>query len=438
MYQYAQEMNAVSEQSIHSATQAPNSVILEATGISKAFPGVQALTDVHISLHRGEVVALLGENGAGKSTLIKVLSGIYQPDQGVIRLNGAEVRFDLPLTARKAGIGVIHQELNYVPTISIAENIFMGKLPKKHGFIDYRTMYAESERILARVGLDLDPRMNISRCAVAQKQLIEIAKVLSGDARILILDEPTSALNDVETKYLFELVRKAAQSGIAILYISHKLDELFAIADRVVVLRDGHVTGELMIRDTNKDELIARMVGRKLDDLFPKEKNVPGDVVLKVEHLSTEAFEDVSFETRSGQIYGIYGLMGSGHQQIGGALFGQLAHSAGRVCVHGREIQITQPMDAISNGLAYVPAERKTEGLVLNQSVEVNIASARYSREKPVWINRRRIRRAHSAGSRNFGLRRPRDRRSSNPSPAATSRRSSWANGWNSLRMYSF
>ena len=202
----------MSDKHTHPDTQ--GQVILEATGISKSFPGVKALTGVNITLHKGEVVALLGENGAGKSTLIKVLSGIYQPDEGEIYLNGEKVEFDLPLKARNAGIGVIHQELNYVPTISIAENIFMGNLPKKHGFVDYKTMYAKSRQILSRVGLSLDPKMNINKCTVAQKQLIEIAKVLSDDARILILDEPTSALNDVETNYLFELVRKAAQAGM--------------------------------------------------------------------------------------------------------------------------------------------------------------------------------------------------------------------------------
>ena len=374
----------------HIQTGAGSDVVLEASGVCKSFPGVKALTDVSITLHRGEVVALLGENGAGKSTLIKVLSGIYQPDAGEIRMDGKPVHFDLPLQARDAGIGVIHQELNYVPTISIAENIFMGKLPKKHGFVDYRTMYAESSRILKKVGLELDPRIQISTCAVAQKQLIEIAKVLSADARVLILDEPTSALNDVETNYLFDLIRRASEAGIAILYISHKLEELFAIADRVVVLRDGCVTGELNIRETNKNELIARMVGRELTDLFPKTSNPIGDVALEVDHLTTEAFQDVSFKTHRGEIFGIYGLMGSGHQEIGAALFGQIDHSAGSIRVCGKEAHIRQPMDAINNGLAYVPAERKTEGLVLNQSVEVNIASARYSRERPFWLRRKK------------------------------------------------
>ena len=379
-------------------------VLLQAEGINKSFPGVKALTDVNLVLHKGEIVALLGENGAGKSTLIKVLSGIYQADTGTMRLDGKEVHFELPSQARDAGIGVIHQELNYVPTISIAENIFMGRLPRKHGFVDYRTLYAETRRILSLVGLDLDPRMTIGQCSVAQKQLIEIAKVLSCDARLLILDEPTSALNDIETEYLFTLVRRAAQSGISILYISHKLDELFAIANRVVVLRDGCVTGEVLISEATKDDLIARMVGRKMNDLYPKGANEIGEVVMKVENLTTESIKDVSFETRRGEIFGIYGLMGSGHQQIGAALFGQDQVLSGAIVKDGKQIRIDRPRDAIANGIAYVPAERKTEGLVLNQSVAVNLVAGRYSRDKShllrekrdaaiarTWIDRLRI-----------------------------------------------
>ena len=349
-------------------------MVLEASGICKSFPGVKVLTDVSITLHRGEVVALLGENGAGKSTLIKVLSGIYQPDAGEIRMDGQTVRFDLPLQARDAGIGVIHQELNYVPTISIAENIFMGKLPKKHGFVDYKTMYAESSRILKKVGLELDPRMQISACAVAQKQLIEIAKVLSADARVLILDEPTSALNDVETNYLFDLIRRASEAGIAILYISHKLEELFAIADRVVVLRDGCVTGELNIRETNKSELIARMVGRELTDLFPKTSNPIGDVALEVDHLTTEAFQDVSFSLHKGEILAFSGLVGAGRTEVAKAIFGAYPKSGGKVfrlsdVYYGLNLQMLIYLfsisrngkgkfaDAIPAGVLYLPSD---------------------------------------------------------------------------------
>ena len=244
--------------------------IMEAKGISKSFPGVKALSNVDVNIHRGEVVALLGENGAGKSTLIKVLSGVYQPDAGELFLEGKKIHFDVPLEAKLAGIGVIHQELNYVATVSVAENIFMGNIPKKHGLVDYKTMYEESKKIMAVVGLDLNPKMNMGDCSVAQKQLIEIAKVISNHAKVVIMDEPTSALNDVEIEHLFDFIRKAKSEGIAIFYISHKLDELFQIADRVVVLRDGCVTGQVMIKDATKEELISRMVGRNLTDMYPK------------------------------------------------------------------------------------------------------------------------------------------------------------------------
>lgn len=365
-------------------------VILEAKGISKEFPGVKALSNVDISLYKGEVVALLGENGAGKSTLIKVLSGIYIPESGQIKINGEVINFEKPQDALKEGIGVIHQELNYVSTISIAENIFMGRLPVKKRWVDYKNMYEQASRILGTVGLKLNPRQNIGTCSVAQKQLIEIAKVLYFETKVLILDEPTSALNDTETQYLFSLIRKAAKNGVSILYISHKLDELFSVANRVVVMRDGSVTGEVYIEETTKDQLIALMVGRRLTDMYPKQALEIGETIISVQGLTTSALSDVSFETRKGEIFGIYGLMGSGHQEIGAALFGQSDIKAGKIIVKGREIHIRKPKDAIQNGLAYVPAERKTEGLVLNQSAEVNIASGRYCQGKDFWLKRKR------------------------------------------------
>lgn len=365
-------------------------IILEAKGINMTFPGVKALTDVDFSLRRGQVVALLGENGAGKSTLIKILSGIYQPDSGSIEIEGRQVHFELPSESFAAGIGVIHQELNYVPTISIAENIFMGKLPLKHGFVDYKTMYSESTRILENVGLKLNPRQIIGTCSVAQKQLIEIAKILTANVKIMIFDEPTSALNDVETEYLFELIRKASRDGIGIIYISHKLDELYAIAQHVVVLRDGFVTGEFEVANTSRDQLIARMVGRKTKDMYPKYPCPIGEVIFSVTDLCTNQLKNISFETRKGEIFGIYGLMGSGHERIGAALFGQDIVLSGKICVNGEKVVINNPMDAIQAGIAYVPAERKTEGLVLNQSVMINATSARYSREKPFFLNFKR------------------------------------------------
>ena len=365
---------------------------MEATGICKSFPGVKALTDVNVKIHRGEVVALLGENGAGKSTLIKILSGVYQPDAGRIFMEGKEVHFELPVEAKLAGVGVIHQELNYVSSVSIAENIFIGNIPKKHGLVDYKTMYAESRKIMAEVGLDLDPKMAIGNCSVAQKQLIELAKVISNNIKVLIMDEPTSALNDVETEHLFQFIHRAAAQGVSIFYISHKLEELFEVADRVVVIRDGCVTGEIDMAVATKQLLISRMVGRDLKDMYERHRVQPGKMVLKVDHLCTKEIKDVSFEARQGELFGIYGLMGSGHEKIGSAIFGQDLLLGGEIQVNGKTINIRNPRDAIAAGIAYVPAERKTEGLVLNQSVAVNTMTALYSKEHPLFINKKRDR----------------------------------------------
>lgn len=365
---------------------------MEAVGIHKEFPGVKALTDVNITIQEGEVVALLGENGAGKSTLIKVLSGIYQAEQGELYLNGEKVHFKTPMDAKAAGIGVIHQELNYVPSVSVAENIFMGNMPRKRGFLDYKTMYRKSEEILQLVGLELNPRQAIGDCSVAQKQLIEIAKVMAENVQVLIMDEPTSSLNDVETKYLFQLIRTATQKGVSILYISHKLDELFEIADRVVVLRDGCVTGEISMKNATRQELISRMVGRDLSDMYPKEKVEIGEDVIRVDGLETANLHEISFSARAGEIFGIYGLMGSGHQNIGPALFGYEPVKKGKVWVKGKEVRIAAPSDAIDCGIAYVPAERKAEGLVLNQTVAVNTMSAYYSKNKRHFVNKKRDR----------------------------------------------
>jgi len=244
--------------------------VLRARGITKEFPGVRALTNVDFDVRKGEIVALLGENGAGKSTLIKIFSGVYSLDVGTMELFGKSVKFSLPSEAKEAGIGVIHQELNYVATVSVAENIYMGDIPRKGLFVDYKELYRGAKEIMGRIGLELDPRIKIGACSVAQKQLVEIAKLLSNDIKILIMDEPTSALNDVEIENIFRFMKQASEKGISIIYISHKLEEIFQIAHRVVVLRDGYVTGEVNVKDATKDMLISMMVGREIKELYPK------------------------------------------------------------------------------------------------------------------------------------------------------------------------
>ncbi len=366
-------------------------VVLRATDISKEFPGVKALSHVSLDVRRGEVVALLGENGAGKSTLIKILSGVHSCDQGTIELEGKQVAFHLPSEAKAAGIGIIHQELNYVATVSVAENIYMGDIPKKGLMVDYRAMYEGAANIMGRIGVEIDPRMPIGACSVAQKQLIEIAKVIANDVKVLIMDEPTSALNDVETENLFKFIRQASQSGISIIYISHKLEELFAVAHRVVVLRDGQVTGQINVRDATKEQLITMMVGRTISDMFPKEGAEPGDVALEVESLSNECLKNVSFSARKGEIFGIYGLLGSGHQELGPAIFGQDNISAGTIRIDGKMVSIKSPLDALKCGIAYVPAERKTEGLILNSSVRNNMLVSFYAKNRRRKLTNRKL-----------------------------------------------
>ena len=359
-----------------------STIILRAMGITKRFPGVLALSDVDLDVYRGEVLALLGENGAGKSTLIKILSGVYTLDEGTIEMEGRSVRFNTPSEAKDAGIGIIHQELNYVAPVSVAENLYMGEIPRKGLFIDYPALYAGARQIMERVGIDVDPRRSIGSCTVSQKQLLEIAKVMSHEVKVLIMDEPTSALNDVETQNLFKLIKRAAASGISVIYISHKLDEIFALADRVVVLRDGCVTGKFMVAETTREQLIATMVGRKLETLYTKTPAKPADVAIEVHSLTSNQLHDITFHARKGEIFGIYGLLGSGHQEIGSAIFGQTLIESGEIVVDGKSVVINSPLDALQHGIAYVPAERKVEGLVLNNTVRVNILVSFYAKEK--------------------------------------------------------
>lgn len=354
-------------------------VILRAVGITKSFPGVKALSRVDFNVKRGEVVALLGENGAGKSTLIKILSGVYQCDEGFIELEGKRCVFNLPMEAKTAGVGVVHQELNYVATISVAENIYIGNIPQKGLFVDQQKLENGAREIMGRIELNLDPKMLVDKCTVAQKQLIEIAKVIVDDIKILILDEPTSSLNDVETENMFRLVKSTAERGVAVIYISHKLDELFRVADRVVVLRDGFVTGQVDIREATKEKLISMMVGRDLSVMYPKRETAMGEAALEVSGLSSDVFRNVNFSTHKGTIFGIYGLLGSGHLEIGPTVFGQMNYADGEIKINGRKARIKNPLDAMKAGIAYVPAERKTEGLVLNASVTNNIMMSYYS-----------------------------------------------------------
>ena len=344
-------------------------------GIRKAFPGVQALQDVRFEVRAGEVHALVGENGAGKSTLMRILGGVHQRDGGEILLRGRHVEIPSPTQARTLGISIIHQELNQVPGLSVAENIFLGREPRRPGgFIDWAAMYAQAHRLLEDLGLPIDPKRRLGLLTVAEQQLVEIAKALSVEAELVIMDEPTAALTVEETERLFRFIRDLRARGVAIVYITHRLEEIFSIADRVTVLRDGQYIGTYGIGELTMDELIRLMVGRQLTEKYPKELVAAGPAVLEVRGLTARGqFADVSFTLRRGEILGIAGLIGSGKTAVARAIFGALPLEAGEILLDGRRVTIHSPGDAITLGIGLVTEDRKRLGLVLGMSVGANI-----------------------------------------------------------------
>ena len=350
--------------------------ILELRDIDKTFIGVKALQDVHLTLYPGEVLALVGENGAGKSTLMKIIAGVHQPDSGQILMDGQPVRIESPKAAEALGISIIHQEFNLIPHLSIAENIFLGREPHYgySGFINWKAMYRETREILGRLGLRRDPTVDISRLPVCEQQMVEIAKALSLDCRVMIMDEPTAALNDEETGNLFRMIDLLRQSGVGVIYISHRLEEIFKVANRVTVLRDGRYITTMNVGGTNKKELVQHMVGRDLTDYYPKQRNQRAAVALRVDGLSVYGhLRKISFEVHEGEVLGIAGLMGSGRTTLAKAIFGEYPISEGRIFVGGREVRIRSPRDAIRVGLSLVADKRKEEGLVLPMSVAENL-----------------------------------------------------------------
>jgi len=352
--------------------------LLRLSGITKRFLTVTALQDVSFELKRGEVHALCGENGAGKSTLMKILSGQIAPDAGEIVFKGRPVRFASTPQAQAAGIAMIHQELNLVPHLSVAENIFLAREPKRGPFIDRARLHADTQRCLARLGVDIEPGAIVRTLSVAQRQMVEIAKALSVRAEVLIMDEPTSSLTEAETERLFEVIGELKRAGVALVYISHRLDEMARIVDRVTVLRDGRHVSTDDFAATSVDEVVVRMVGRALDDKFPPATRVPSrDVLLSVQGLARRGvFEDVSFELRRGEILGFSGLMGAGRTEVARAVFGADIPDAGTVRLGERALQIRSPRDAIAHGIAYLSEDRKGHGLALNMTVAQNVSLA--------------------------------------------------------------
>ena len=365
-------------------------VILKAEHITKQFPGVKALSDVSLEVREHEVLALLGENGAGKSTLIKILAGVQPPNSGDIYVDGEKVRFPTPVAAQNAGIAVVYQELANVSELTVAENLFIKGYGQKNHTLNWKQIYAEAEKIVAEVDLKIDVHKQMGLCTVAEKQQIEIARALYENARVLILDEPTSALNDKEIHQLLENIKKLKSRGVGIVLITHKMDEIFAVSDRVTILRDGVSVAQKEIQDITEQELIRLMVGREIKDMYPDKNNYPGEVLLKVSNLHNRHVHDVSFELKKGEILGVYGLMGSGHLELGKTLFGCYPATRGDVVLNGRKVRMSCPKQCLKDGFAFVPSERKAEGLVQIQSIWENIMTAYYENGKNGWLVKRK------------------------------------------------
>lgn len=364
-------------------TSAARPPILQLQNISKTFPGVQALDRVCLELHAGEVHVLLGENGAGKSTLVKILAGVFVPDPGgQILLDGRPVVLVSPQESHQLGISVIHQELSLVPGLSAAANMMLGREPVRAlGRIDHGAMKQQAQEILQRLGVSFDLELAVERLSVAQQQTVEIASALVGDCRVLTLDEPTSALAEHEVEKLGEVLQRLKERGVAILYISHRFEEIFRFGDRVTVLRDGQAVKTGRIRDFSRDELVRSMVGREVVDTFPQRTRPPGEVLLQVEDLSSPAgVRGVSFTVRSGEVVSLAGLLGSGRTAVARAIFGADPRATGRVWLGGRPVPLGSVGKAISLGLALAPEDRKNQGLVLSMDVRDNICLAGLSR----------------------------------------------------------
>ncbi len=365
-----------------------NDVILETKHIRKVFPGVVALDDVHFALRRGEVHILLGENGAGKSTLMKILSGAYQKTAGQIVLDGKEIEIKNPRHAQELGISTIYQEFNLVPHLSAGENIFLGREPMRlPGIIDRRKLFEAAQKILRDLGVEISARAPVKNLGVAEKQMVEVAKALSLDAKILIMDEPTSALTEREIKELFATIRRLKEKGISIIYISHRLEELFEIGDRVTVLRDGKYAGACKISEITKAELVRLMVNRELTEKFPKRAAQRGEAILQVENLCRDGIlKDISFSLHRGEVLGIAGLLGSGRTELARAIFGVDKTDAGAVYVKGRRQKIGSPRAAINSGIGFLTEDRKLQGLILVLSVKENISLPNLDRSSKFGI----------------------------------------------------
>ena len=362
--------------------------LLEMKGISKVFPGVKALDGVSISVAKGEVHGLVGENGAGKSTLMKILSGAYSLDSGEIWVKGEQIKHVTPKAMLECGISVIYQELALAPHLSIAENIFMGRLPRtRYGMVDWKKLNADAREVLAPLGLTHDPRTLVGKLNVGQRQMVEIAKALSRNARLIVLDEPSAVLGETELNRLFQVIRQLAEKGVSFIYISHRLSEIFQITQRVTVLKDGKLVGTDHTENLDTNRLVKMMVGRELSDVYPKRTYTRQEPALEVSSLSRKGvLHNISFTVHKGEIFGIAGLVGSGRTELLRAIVGADPIDEGAIRMFGRPIAAKSPKQAIKHGLGYLPEERKLNGLFLNQTGAFNISIAKFDNVASGWV----------------------------------------------------
>ncbi|MDW7660946.1 MAG: ATP-binding cassette domain-containing protein [Bacillota bacterium] len=348
-------------------------VVLHMDGITKEFPGVKALDGVHLNVYKSKVMALLGENGAGKSTLMKILSGVYQKTTGEIYFKGEKLEVTGPKDAMQKGIAIIHQELNLIEGLSIAENIFMGRFPSKYGKVNWKIMHNESKKLLNRLNLDLDPKRKVKSLSIGQKQMVEIAKALSFEAELIIMDEPTDALTDSETESLFKVIEDLVKAEKSVVYISHRLPEIFKICDDVTILRDGSFVGEMPVSEINENQLIEMMVGRKLEEQYSYLDCKTEEVVFRVDALSNALVKDIIFDIKKGEILGVAGLMGAGRTELAKSIYGNIPCDIKDMSVSGVKVYGKTEKQAIGEGIAYVSEDRKKDGLVLGLSVGNNV-----------------------------------------------------------------
>ncbi|MHC5613626.1 MAG: sugar ABC transporter ATP-binding protein [Nostoc sp.] len=383
--------------------------VLEMQGITKRFHGVSALQNVNLTIYPGEVHALMGENGAGKSTLMKILAGAYIADEGEILINGQPLKITDPATARKAGINLIYQELNVAPNLTVTENMFMGSELRRGQFLDRKGMQLEAEKVLESLGANFTAQTVVGRLAIAEQQQVEIARALKDKSRVLVMDEPTAALSDRESEHLFEVIRKLRRDGIAIIYISHRMEEIYALADRISVLRDGQYIGSLTRSEISPQRLVQMMVGRSMQDFYEHQRQTnPGPVVLEVRNMSDarQKIEPASFKVHAGEIVGLAGLVGAGRTELSRLIFGADRKASGEVFLNGKKLEINTPSDAIAAGIGYVPEDRKDQGLFLEMSARKNIAINTLKQDaKAGIVNWSSVNRLSTEAVENFNIR---------------------------------